>query len=69
MFKHTSPEALPAMQAQGNHIKLTTHGDFARGAMLNLTFADRLGDGAVRLKKEGEGVFLTPRDPDGKALQ
>ena len=60
MFKHTSPEALPAMQAQGNHIKLTTHGDFARGAMLNLTFADRLGDGAVRLKKEGEGVFLTP---------
>lgn len=59
MFKHTSPEALPAMQAQGNHIKLTTHGDFARGAMLNLTFADRLGDGAVRLKKEGEGVFLT----------
>ena len=60
MFKHTSPEALPAMQAQGNHIKLTTHGDFARGAMLNLSFADRLGDGAVRLKKEGEGVFLTP---------
>lgn len=60
MFKHTSPEALPAMQAQGNHIKLTTHGDFARGAMLNLTFTDRLGDGAVRLKKEGEGVFLTP---------
>ncbi len=60
MFKHTYPEALPAMQAQGNHIKLTTHGDFARGAMLNLTFADRLGDGAVRLKKEGEGVFLTP---------
>lgn len=59
MFKHTSPEALPAMQAQGNHIKLTTHGDFARGAMLNLSFADRLGDGAVRLKKEGEGVFLT----------
>lgn len=60
MFKHTSPEALPAMQAQGNHIKLTTHGDFARGAMLNLSFADRLGDGAIRLKKEGEGVFLTP---------
>ena len=60
MFKHTSPDALPVIQAQGNHIKLTTHGDFARGAMLNLTFADRLGDGAVRLKKEGEGVFLTP---------
>ena len=60
MFKHTSPDALPVIQAQGNHIKLTTHGDFARGAMLNLSFADRLGDGAIRLKKEGEGVFLTP---------
>ncbi len=60
MFKHTLTEALPAIQARGNHIKITTHGDFAGGAMLNLTFADKLGDGAVRLKKEGEGVFLTP---------
>lgn len=60
MFKHTPAENLPALQAQGNHIKITTHADFAGGALLNLTYADRLGDGAVRLKKEGEGVFLTP---------
>ena len=57
MFKHTSPEALPAMQAQGNHNKLTTHVDFARGAMLNLSFADRLGDGAVRLKRRARASF------------
>ena len=44
----------------GNHLKLTAHADFARGVLSNLSFADRLGDGALRLKKVGEGCFTTP---------
>lgn len=44
----------------GNHIKITSHDDFAAGSMAGLVFADKLGDGALRLKKEGEGVFLSP---------
>lgn len=48
------------LPASGNHIKITTHKDFAAGEISGLSFADRLGDGALRLRKEGEGVFLTP---------
>ena len=44
----------------GNHIKLTTHDAFAAGQMINLVHADKLGDGAIRMKKSGEATFLTP---------
>ena len=44
----------------GNHVKLTTHDAFASGQMVNLVHADKLGDGAVRMKKHGQAVFLTP---------
>lgn len=51
---------IPTVPASGNHIKLTCRDDFAAGELTNLVFTDRLGDGALRLKKEGEGVFLSP---------
>ena len=49
-----------AVEVIGNHVKLTTHEDFAAGQMDNLTFADKLGDGAIRMKKHGQAVFLSP---------
>ena len=60
MLKNFKDPAQAPVTAVGNHIKITTHQDFAAGEMQGLVFADRLGDGALRLRKEGEGVFLTP---------
>ena len=53
-------DAADAVRAAGNHVKLTTHEDFASGQLMGLTFADKLGDGALRMKKPGEAVFLSP---------
>lgn len=60
MLNDRLAEDIPAIPASGNHIKLTTHADFAAGELTNLVFADRLGDGALRLRREGEGCFLSP---------
>ena len=53
-------DAADAVRAVGNHVKLTTHEAFASGQLTGLTFADKLGDGALRMKKPGEAVFLSP---------
>ena len=44
----------------GNHVKITTHEGFAAGQLFGLTFADKLGDGALRMKKSGEALYLSP---------
>ncbi len=44
----------------GNHIKITDHEGFAAGQLFGLTHADKLGDGALRMKKHGEAVYLSP---------
>ena len=48
------------VEVVGNHIKLTNHDAFAAGQMVNLVHTDKLGDGAVRMKKHGQAIFLTP---------
>ena len=44
----------------GNQLKITTHKDFQQGQLFNLEYADRIGDGALRLKKAGRGEWLSP---------
>ncbi|MBR5538188.1 MAG: C39 family peptidase [Clostridia bacterium] len=44
----------------GNHVKLTCKEAFTSGQLVNLVYTDKLGDGAVRMKKPGEALFLTP---------
>ena len=41
----------------GNHVKITTHEGFSAGQLFGLTFTDKLGDGALRMKKAGEAIF------------
>ena len=51
----TSPVAI-----MGNHVKLTCKEAFTSGQLVNLVYTDKLGDGAVRMKKAGEALFLSP---------
>ena len=44
----------------GNHVKMTTKEAFTAGELVNLVCTDKLGDGAVRMKKHGEATFLSP---------
>ena len=44
----------------GNHVKLTSKEAFNACLLNNLTYTDKLGDGAVRMKKAGEAVLLSP---------
>ena len=54
-------DTTPAFVAiQGNHVKISTKEGFSAGQPAGLVFTDKLGDGALRMKKHGEATFLTP---------
>lgn len=48
------------VSVEGNHVKLTVKEDFAAGQLFGLSHSDKMGDGALQMKKPGEAVYLSP---------
>ncbi len=54
------PDLSAALPLTGNHLKLADRAGFASGQATGLLLTDKLGSGALRMKKPGEACFLTP---------
>ena len=47
----------------GNHVKLTCKEAFTSGQLINLAYTDKLGDGAVRMKRPARPCSSPPFSP------